>query len=124
MHNTGPQFTADEVDRSLIGRIVRRALQLAKDNDLEEFTSDHRAHIALFMDIEACHCTDCPLDLVKLLSFSDADFGHDVFGINKYLNRDTGRLKKNFFPRCSAKVTTNDGQGTTGSVPAQNAGNQ
>ena len=54
------------------------------------------------MDVTAVHANSLPLDLAGLLAASDADFGHDVFGIRRYLNRDTGRLTCCFTPRYSA----------------------
>lgn len=53
------------------------------------------------MDIEACHCNGMPLDLAKLLAAPDADFGHDVFGIRRYLDRTTGWIADRFVPRCA-----------------------
>lgn len=55
------------------------------------------------MDLEAVHCNGCPLDFERLLSFPDADFGHDVFGIRRHLNRSTGKLEDYFLPRCAKK---------------------
>jgi hypothetical protein len=39
-------------------------------------------------------------ELENLLSFRNGDFGHDIFGINKYMSRSTHQLE-NFTPRCS-----------------------
>jgi hypothetical protein len=51
------------------------------------------------MDVTATHNNGRPLQLAALLSASDGDFGHDVFGIRRFLNRDTGQLMNGFVPR-------------------------
>lgn len=43
----------------------------------------------------------CELDLQKLLDAPDGDFGHDVFGIRRHINRQTGELGDCFLPRCA-----------------------
>ncbi len=42
-----------------------------------------------------------PLDLRKLLDAPEPHFAHDVFGIRRYLDRTTGKLRGFFNPRCS-----------------------
>lgn len=53
------------------------------------------------MDIIATHLNGCPLRLDELLTASDADFAHDVFGIRRFLDRQTGALGDCFDPRYS-----------------------
>jgi hypothetical protein len=53
------------------------------------------------MDISACHISENPLDFDKLLSFDDFSFVHDVYGIQKNIDRETGKLMNCFCPRCS-----------------------
>lgn len=57
--------------------------------------------LSLSMDITATHLNGCPLDFDKLLTASDPDFAHDVFGISRHIDRTTGKLKDHFLPRCS-----------------------
>ena len=86
-------FTVTEKDARLIKRVLRRAKKyevLDKDLALE-----------LQMDITACHCNGTPLDIQKLLGFDDFNFKHDVYGINRHLDRTTGKLMNCFLPRCS-----------------------
>lgn len=52
------------------------------------------------MDLTAVHA-HVPLDFAKLAGFSAADFGHDVLGIGRHLDRSTGRLTQCFLPRCA-----------------------
>jgi len=53
------------------------------------------------MDISATHAI-CPLRLSDLLEANDFNFKHDVFGIRRHLNRETGELEDCFLPRYSA----------------------
>jgi hypothetical protein len=53
------------------------------------------------MDLELCHSKN-PLRLQEMLYSKDADLIHDVCGINKNLNHDTGKLENCFSPRYSA----------------------
>jgi hypothetical protein len=51
------------------------------------------------MDLAACHCNGCPLQLTELLDADDFNFSHDIFGIRRHLNRTTGKLDDRFLPR-------------------------
>lgn len=53
------------------------------------------------MDVTATHANGCPLDLDRLLAFPDFDFAHDVFGIRRHIDRNTGKLGDCFVPRCA-----------------------
>lgn len=55
------------------------------------------------MDITATHANGCPLDLDKLLAADKFNFAHDVGGIRKHLDRNTGQLRDCFLPRCAKK---------------------
>lgn len=91
------KFTATKKEMKFIERIVERALKLAEDL---EFSCNKAT---LLMDIEACHCNGTKLDLKKLMSFDNSNFSHDVFGIRKHLDRNTGKLRDCFRPRCAVK---------------------
>lgn len=54
------------------------------------------------MDINACHSNGCPLRLQELLDADDENFEHDVLGIRRHLNRETGQLMDCFVPRYAA----------------------
>ena len=51
------------------------------------------------MDLTATHANGCRLRLKDLLNAPDFDFSHDVFGIARHLDRETGTLKECFLPR-------------------------
>jgi hypothetical protein len=82
-------------DHSLVVRAAQRAVKLAaRHGRIIELAE-------MMMDLTACHANDTPLNLDLLLSFPDGDFGHDVFGIRRHINRQTGRLGDCFLPRCA-----------------------
>ncbi len=81
-----------------------------KDNELA-LKIACRAHVELdhsevsvqsiSMDIIATHTHGCKLKLQTLLDFDLGDFLHDVCGINRHLDRETGKLLDCFLPRCA-----------------------
>lgn len=38
------------------------------------------------------------------MNANDSDFGHDIFGIRRHIDRITGRLGGEFQPRCVKRV--------------------
>jgi len=84
------EFTPEEFES--VKTILGRAEALAGPEVSPRFRME------LMMDLSAAH-SDCPLDLAGLASAGDGDFGHDVFGIQRYLNRKTGELGDCFVPR-------------------------
>lgn len=80
-------------EAELISQIVRRAMQ-----HIPNYPDDFQT---CSMDITACHANGNPLDLQNLLDAPDLDFSHDVLGIRRYINRNTGKLEDFFSPRCS-----------------------
>ncbi len=42
-----------------------------------------------------------PLNLERLMSFSDSDFFHDICGIYGNFNRKTKQMENGFLPRCA-----------------------
>jgi hypothetical protein len=89
----GPQFTATRADFPIIAKIAGRAVAMAAEAGVAY------KHQDAMMDVEACHSNGCPLKLAELLAADDGSFGHDVFGIRRFLDRDTGKLTECFLPR-------------------------
>lgn len=88
-----PRLVATRDERRIIMEIAKRFARLVGD-DLEVDM------LGILMDIEACHCNGMPIDLVALLEAPrEEDLIHDVAGIGRYLNRDTGKLEQGFRPR-------------------------
>ena len=88
-------FNCSRTEARLLSKIAKRAVEKATELNMPIEFSD------MEMDLTACHCNGNPLDLEKLLSAPDGDFGHDVFGIRRHLDRSTGELTQCFVPRCS-----------------------
>jgi hypothetical protein len=57
------------------------------------------------MDLMATHANGCPLDFAKLAGFDDFNLVHDVSGIQRHIDRDTGTLGGCFLPRCALPET-------------------
>lgn len=84
----------------MIHEIANRAVKLAKTLDTDNIT-----FIDMTMDI-ACVHELTPLRLEELLNADNGNFGHDVFGIRRYLNRATRQLEDCFAPRFTASAQT------------------
>ena len=78
-------------DFPLVLLIAKRANEFAPDIP----------RLAIAMDIDCVHARH-PLRIEELLAADDANFTHDVFGIMKHLNRETGELENFFVPRFTA----------------------
>src|SRR5258708_8956764 len=83
-------FDISSTDAILIEHIVLRAASLLGGETLE-----------LMMDLTAVHANGNPLRLMDLLMASKFDFCHDINGIRRHINRNTGKLE-NFTPKFSA----------------------
>lgn len=90
------KFNATKAEVAVISIIADRAVQAAKAAGIDYAKSD------AFMDIEACHSNGCKLELAKLAAADDFNFGHDVLGIRRYIDRSTGKLLNHFLPRFAA----------------------
>lgn len=77
----------------LIDQIVCRAEELGLINN----------RLTLTMDLTVCHNLGCRLDLKGLAEASMGDFGHDIMGIQRHLNRNTGQLMDCFVPRYASR---------------------
>lgn len=90
------RFNVSKDDAKLILEIVTRAEVVATDL--------HSAidRMSLTMDLTATHANGCALKLADLLAANRTDFIHDVFGIMRHINRETGQLGDCFVPRYAA----------------------
>jgi hypothetical protein len=80
-------------DRKLIMEIAKRAVDLYGANGVELDQLD------VEMDITAVHNHGNPLRLKELLEADNFNLSHDVGGIIRHIDRDTGKLKDFFVPR-------------------------
>ena len=86
-------WNASKTESRLIDNIAKRA-----------FFKGWRANqTQTMMDITACHLNGCELDLEGLLAAPSIDFAHDVCGISRHIDRETGQLKDLFEPRYAFK---------------------
>lgn len=91
-------FNANRHDFDLIIKICERLEAFAE----QEFSAiDPR--MARVMDLTACHMNGCTLRLQQLLDAKLGDFIHDVMGITRHINRETGQLEDGFLPRYAAR---------------------
>jgi hypothetical protein len=98
------EFTSrDSSDFGLIERIADRAVLLERTAS-KSGAARRGAKLHHQMNISACHASGNPLRLADLLAADDFNFAHDVFGIDRHLDRDTGELTGFFSPRFSARV--------------------
>lgn len=87
------QTTDEEFD--LIQQIVDRAVELSLTKD----------RMSTHMDVVAVHKNGNPLRLADLLAADEFNFIHDIAGIYRHLDRDTGELRDFFSPRFSDNST-------------------
>jgi len=93
-------WDTDATEDSQISDIVDGYLNLIGDPGNEAEKLRHR------MNLTACHLNGCPLDLAKLLDAKAFALAHDVQGIDRHLDRDTGQLDTDrFLPRCALPQT-------------------
>lgn len=85
------KLTLDE--HKTIVNIAQRAHAMAKEQGLDYSVLEAN------MDISACHANGCRLKLSELASTDNFNFAHDVFGIRRHINRQSGELEDCFLPR-------------------------
>lgn len=83
-------FDVNEKDTRAIVAIAKRAVIQGVSHDF----------LKTEMDVAACHANGMSLDLEKLLKSPDGDFIHDITGIARHINRETGAIEDCFVPRC------------------------
>ncbi len=79
-----------------IAAIAQRAIRLAAKHGVRYEFMDAD------MDLTACHLNGCALKLDELATAPEFDFAHDVFGIRRHIDRETGKLQDCFVPRYAA----------------------
>lgn len=84
-------FNSTKDDTGIVWRIAHRAV----DNGIYDEPKDAA------MDVTATHLNGNPIRLQDLLDSDDGTFNHDLSGIKRYLNRETGELTDFWTPRMS-----------------------
>lgn len=94
------RFNANSTDLALIEGIVDRGMSIPWLAD------SYASRREMLMDVTAVHLNGNPLRLKDLLGADDFNFDHDMSGICNCLDRETGKLTRNFSPRFSARPPT------------------
>lgn len=95
-------WKATKSEYTLATEIAKRATELFEEIEASVNQQQSAAfHRTVLMDIIAVHKNSCPLRLQELLQADRFNFAHDVFGIRRHLNRETGQLEDCFLPRFS-----------------------
>lgn len=92
------KWAVTRTEEGIIKAIVDRALEIRQKCN-PHAPRGHGDKLSLEMVITAVHANGCPLRLAALLEAHQADFVHDVFGMERHLNKATGRLEDHFLPR-------------------------
>ena len=87
-------FNCDRSEHEAAREIAERAVRVARKAGVRDATFRD-----FWMDILGAHCNGCRLRLEELLQADDFNFAHDVFGIRRHLNRQTGEIGGCFVPR-------------------------
>lgn len=88
-----PNFHVSREDSALILAIVERYAPIYRESVGEPLD-----RLSATMDLSACH-NSCPLKLATLLAADEFNFIHDVAGIQRHMDRETGELGDCFLPR-------------------------
>lgn len=91
------KVNATNEDRILIQKIVARAKTIRS-----EVVVDYRPIVDIFglaLSLTIVHLNTCPMDLQRLLEADDANFLHDIQGIQRHIDMSTGELRDCFLPR-------------------------
>lgn len=86
-----------KAEYELISAIADRGEGIAMRHHIPYYRRD------AFMDITAVHCNGNPLRLADLLAADEHNFTHDLWGIQRHIDRQTGKLGDCFVPRYSAR---------------------
>lgn len=93
-------FDVSRADSALIKACVDRLTKShGERGKRNQFQVAGRTVQDWLMDLTAVHANGCPLRLAKLCEADDFNFLHDMYGIARHLDRDTGKLGGCFVPR-------------------------
>ena len=84
---------------NLITEVLNRVDKLRSDSYYERLEEPKRIDLMISLEYANLSINE----LKNLLSFDNGSFGHDVYGINRYMSRKTYQLTDCFLPRCSMR---------------------
>ncbi|MBM9400353.1 hypothetical protein JUN65_01935 [Gluconacetobacter azotocaptans] len=96
------KFDISREDRVRVRLIADRVVDVLISQGIEK-ASWRAFNLETRMDLTAVHANGCPMDFVRLLDVSESDLMHDVGGIKRHLDRQTGKLEGFFLPRTAKK---------------------
>jgi len=85
-------FDVSPAEFVMVREIVQRAVSELGCKD----------RVSLEMDLCACHANGNPLRFSDLLHADRFNFAHDIYGIQRHIDRETGEMTDFFSPRFSA----------------------
>jgi hypothetical protein len=85
-------------NRALVDLIVERAK--AEGLIFERYSEE-----TCRMDLVATNANGCPMAFRRLLDADDFTFVHDIAGIARHMDRETGKLRGFFRPRCTRRYS-------------------
>ena len=88
-------FKVSDADAEIISQIVKRGWAI------DWLRASYADKLSMRMDVMAVHANGNRLRLADLLAADDFNFAHDMSGICNCLDRNTGKLTRNFRPRFS-----------------------
>jgi hypothetical protein len=86
-------FKITKADAALARVIARRARELYLAHKVDRDLTD------IIMDLTATSANGCPMDFERLAVADNFNLMHDVGGIARHLDRETGKLGNHFSPR-------------------------
>lgn len=89
------KWTVSDTDLALITAIAERGHRLAIAHGAMIDKMD------IMMNLIACHNHPQPLRLADMAEADDFNLMHDVYGLHRHLDRNTGELTECFSPRFS-----------------------
>lgn len=89
-------FKCGARDRALVEKIVERAKR-------EGLIFENYSAETCEMDLIATNANGCGMAFRRLLDADGFTFVHDIAGIARHMDRETGRLTRCFRPRCARR---------------------
>lgn len=86
-------FDISPKDAATVRKIARRARDILLSIKIDRPAMD------IAMDLTATHANGCPMDFDRMETADDFNLMHDVGGIARHLDRETGKLVGGFLPR-------------------------
>ena len=81
-------------DSEIISKCIKRAVKM-------KLAIGGNDTLDMSMDVTAAHLAQ-PLKLQALLEADNSNFGHDICGIQRHIDRETGKMLNFFLPRFTA----------------------